>query len=212
MPYYEVLCLASGKLGRAELADLLRKTCKAFMDNGASLTRISPLGATGHGPRELAYSIRQNQVTYKTGFYVNVCAFASPEALTEVNRQLKIDERVLRHLAIKKSFRDAVQPIPHIDQAPPIESSLDPNDPDYALRKFMSEYEREFPDGNLNRAKDGGESTADSLGGEPESSGSAVRSVLASLKASSQEMQKRQKPGLGWLSDLKDSSDTPRSS
>lgn len=173
------------------------------MDNGATVTRISPLGASGHGPRELAYSIRQNQVTYKTGFYVNVCAFASPQTLAEVNRQLKIDERVLRHLAIKKSFKDAMQPIPHIDQLPPAGSGLDPNDPDYALRKFMSDYEREFPDGNLNRAAEAGESIPARQAGELESADTAVNNVIASLKASSQAIQRKQRPGLGWLSDLK---------
>lgn len=182
------------------------------MDNGATLTRISPLGATGHGPRDLAYSIRQNQVTYKTGFFVNVCAFASPTALEEVNRQLKIDERVLRHLAIKKSFRDAVQPIPDINQAPPTDSGLDPSDPEYALRKFMSEYEREFPGGDLNRTKAERANTSETPKDRSGPSGAAVENVLASLKASSQEMRRKEKPGLAWLSNLKDETDPPHSS
>lgn len=205
MPYYELLCLASGKLGRAELRDLLKKTCRAFMDNGATVTRLSPLDATGYGPRELAYHIRQNQQTYETGFYVNVCAFASPAALAEVNRQLRIDERVLRHLTIKKGFRDAVKPIPGVDDLPPPTSGLDPNDPEYALRKFMAEYEQEFPDGNLYQTEvvdDEAAARAKQSGTAKDASlPTAVDDVLASLKASSAS-PKKESVGLDWVSDL----------
>lgn len=183
------------------------------MDNGAVLTRISPMGATGHGPREMAYTIRQNQVSYKTAFFVNVCAFASPQALAEVDRQLKIDERILRHLPIKKTFRDAIQPIPDIDHAPPPASGLDPSDPNYELQKFLSEYDREFPAGtqtSSQRPKHHRDSR-DFADTKRDSGGSAVQNVIASLKASSHELKAKQKPGLEWLSDLKDSKDPPNS-
>lgn len=146
MPYYEVLCLASGKLGRKELGSLIHKACRAFMDNGATVTRIRSLGATGHGPRDLAYPIRINQVSYHNGFYVNVCAFASPSALAEVNRQLKIDERVLRHLAIRKPITDAAKPIPEIDQPLPARRQQNQSKPEYELQTFLAEYDREYGD------------------------------------------------------------------
>ena len=93
MPYYEVLCLASGRLSRNELTSVLHKACRAFMDNGGTVTRLAPLGADGNGPRKLGYRIRQNQVSYETAFFVNVCAFSSPATIVEVSRQLHIDDR-----------------------------------------------------------------------------------------------------------------------
>lgn len=202
MPYYELLCVASGKLGRTELGDLLRKTCRAFMDNGGTVTRISPLGANGHGPRDLAYRIRINQVSYNTGFFVNVCAFASPTALAEVDRQLKIDERMLRHLALKRPIRTAVEPLPLIDELPPGGTTADPNDPNFALQKFLEDYEREFPDGTTYSARDAKDSqVADKV--RSMNSDKAVKDVVASLKASSKAVGGNQDPGLSWLSDLK---------
>lgn len=203
MPYYELLCLASGKLGRAELSSLIRKTCRVFLDNGATMSRIVPLGATGHGPRELAYRIRRNQVTYKTGFYINFCAFASPETLAEVNRVLKIDERILRHLAIRKPVMEAIMPIPDVDDVPRMKQELDPNDPEYAMRKFMLEYEQEFPSGSmtLKERSDGfGSAAVEGDGGKiSETDAKAVDEVLASLKASSMGKKNMKDSGLAWL-------------
>eukprot|EP00171_Calliarthron_tuberculosum_P017277 IDg17277t1 len=108
MPYYEVLCLAHGRLGRKELGDLLRKTCLAFMEQGGIVTRLTAMGADGYGARKLAYRIRQNQTNYDTGFYVNVCAFATPDALNEVDRRLKLDERVLRHKTLNLPLESAL--------------------------------------------------------------------------------------------------------
>lgn len=211
MPYYELLCLASGKLGRAELSALIHKTCQVFMDNGATISRIVPLGATGHGPRELAYRIRRNQVTYKTGFFINFCAFASPETLAEVNRVLKIDEKVLRHIAIRKPVMEAIRPIPDIDDAPPAERDPDLNDPDYAMRKFMLEYEQEFPGGSM--ASKGRKDDAERVGVEggvgelSETDAKAVNEVLASLKASSMGKRNMKDSGLSWLAAFEDLSE-----
>lgn len=201
MPYYELLCLASGKLNRAELGSVITKTCRAFMDNGGVVTRIVPMGATGYGPRELAYPIRLNQVSYKTAFCVNVCAFSSPAALNEVNRQLKIDERILRHLSIRKTIEDSVKNIPDVDEIPPIKRQLDPTDPDFALRKFLEEYDREFPDGTGYHA--GQELITKTTPGEEGGKfRNRVDDFVASLNASSKNDRAKKDSGLGWLADL----------
>ncbi|PXF49058.1 30S ribosomal protein S6 [Gracilariopsis chorda] len=206
MPYYEVLCLASGKLGRKELGSLLHKTCRAFIDNGATVTRISPLGATGNGPRDLAYRIRINQVSHHKGFFVNVCAFASPKALAEVERQLKVDERMLRHIAIRKPTTDAVKPIPDIDQPPRVKTGVSKNDPEHALRQFLVEHERDLAvkeyeqtRKNVREALADGEHTAALRGGE----NGKMNEVVASLKAWSEAEKPNSDPSLNWLSDLK---------
>lgn len=202
MPYYELLCLAHGKLTRADLADLLRKTCRAFISEGATLTRISPLGARGQGPRELAYRIRHNQVNYDTGFYVNVCAFASPKALAEVMRQLSVDERILRYLPVKRRLQDAVEPIPDVDARPPSGSNLDPADPQYALKKFLQEYEREFPDGVTYKPQQDAAAQTDGRPGFRSDAGGDISEVVASLKASSKPASENKPVGLEWILDM----------
>ncbi len=200
MPYYEVLCLASGRLARQELSDLLRKTCRAFMDQGGIVTRIAPMGANGFGPRKLAYRIRKNQVSYETGFFVNVCAFATPDILTEVERRLKLDERVLRHKTLKKTLKHMAEDSPDMDEQ--IEDTgLTENDPEFAMRKFVEEHSREFPDGQRFEDRQRPEQT------DREQS---VRAVMENLKAAT--MQEAGDPGLRWLSDakLQDPSFCPR--
>lgn len=203
MPYYEVLCLASGKLARSELKDLLVKSCRAFMNNGGIVTRLVPLGASGTGPRELAYRIRINQVSYHTAFFYSLCAFSSPKALAEVSRIFKVDERMLRHLAIRKPLTAAVEPIPDVDRPPPSVSSADPNDPDFALQKFLEEYDREFPDGTKYIAGD--VIAGQRHGGSSDRSG--VDDVVASLRASSRTPKEKDNVGLAWLADLKPESE-----
>ncbi|KAI0561921.1 30s ribosomal protein s6 [Gracilaria domingensis] len=204
MPYYELLCLAKGNLPRKELGSLLHKTCRAFMDNGAIVTRIRPLGATGNGPRDLAYRIRINQVSYHKGFFVNVCAFASPQTLAEVNRQLKIDERVLRHLAIRKPIREAVKPIPDIDQGPPRGGRLNLDDPERALQEFLAEYERDFAKREEEDMDDKELLDIDDVSSKPQTQASGeVNEVVAGLKAWSKAEKPKKDHSLSWLSGLK---------
>jgi len=146
MPYYEVLCLAHGNLGRSALRDVVRSACRTFMDNGGIVTRVVPMGADGFGPRKLAYRIRRNQTNYDYGFYVNVCAFADPSTLTEVDRRLKLDERVLRHKTLRLPLSAALADVPDMEE-PITRSSVDESDPSHALRVLIEQHARDFPDG-----------------------------------------------------------------
>lgn len=207
MPYYELLLLASGRLNRKELTEVIRKTCRAFMDNGATVTRIAPLGADGSGPRKLAYGIRRNQVTHSTGFYVNVCAFSSPTTLDEVRRQLRLDERTLRHTVLRHRTLDVLNELGDIDDLPPVQQVTNPNDPQYELRKVLDEFQRDFPDGiNVEHST----STAPSkraISAEVDSSPNgnqenSVRDILARMKLSPPSSKKDGDTGLAWLSKL----------
>jgi ribosomal protein S6 len=146
MPYYEVLCLAPGKLSRRQLGDLVTRTAQVFMSMGGVVTRLHPLGANGHGARKLAYAIKSGQERFTTGFYVNVCAFASPAALKEVCRRLRLDESILRILPLKRPLDYAAAPAPDSNYTLPQEEA-DPNDPSFALHEVVREYELEHPDG-----------------------------------------------------------------
>lgn len=209
MPYYELLCLASGHLNRKELGDVLRKTCQAFMNNGATVTRLLPLGADGNGPRKLAYRIRLNQVSYHTAYFVNVCAFSSPAAVAEVSRQLRIDERVLRHGVFRRSMHDALLPIPDANDVPAMNRVVGTDDPDFQLQKFLHEYQRDFPDGvNITEVQAGdteGVEVVDENGSSYSSINpqeESVQDILAKLKASAPVPPKID-DDFSWMSKLK---------
>jgi ribosomal protein S6 len=191
MPYYQVLCLASGRLSRRELSDLVFKTARAFMSQGAVVTRLHALGANGHGPRQLAYNIRRGQVNYPTGYYLNICAFASPAALKEVSRRLSLDESVLRFLATRAHPSEAAAPPPNIDRSLPA-ADADPSDPAFELRKFLNEYERDFPDGQTVEAAprpDEDHSHNTSSSHQRSQDDAAVEAVLRNMQASAASTQ-----------------------
>ena len=77
-----------------------------------------PVTSTNHwGKRTLAYSIQGKSV----GYYVVVQFDAQPDALVELERQLKLDESVLRYLIVLNDGPAPVIPTP--DQGPPDKKS-----------------------------------------------------------------------------------------
>ncbi len=79
-----------------------------------------PITSTNHwGKRSLAYSIQGKSV----GYYVVVQFDAQPGALGELERQLKLDESVLRYLIVLNDGPAPVSPRP--DQGPPDKKSAD---------------------------------------------------------------------------------------
>ena len=79
-----------------------------------------PVTSTNHwGKRTLAYSIQGKSV----GYYVVVQFDAQPDALGELERQLKLDESVLRYLIVLNDGPAPVPPRP--DQGPPDKKSAD---------------------------------------------------------------------------------------
>jgi ribosomal protein S6 len=203
MPYYEVLVLAPGKLTRRQLGDVVTRTVRAFMSLGGVVTRLHPLGATGYGARKLAYPIRKGQEKFTTGYYVNICAFSSPATLKEVCRRLRLDESVLRLLPVKRPLDYAAAPPPDTEYTLP-EAEGDPNDPSFALRELVREFERENPDGKTIVASEGNLDDVDSVEDDP-----SVQAVFKNLQAVSTAAAARDKrspkgeasedSGLQWL-------------
>jgi ribosomal protein S6 len=214
MPYYELLCLAKGRLTRRELGELASRTARAFMSQGGVVTRMHALGGTGDGPRRLAYTIRRAQMSHSTGYYFNICAFASPAALAEVCRRLSLDEGVLRTLPVRKHPTDASVPEPIVDRCLP-NSGIDRNDPAYALHEFINEYEKTYPDGQtIVAASDDSEVTIGRRAGND----ATVQAVISNLRATTDaaigdgrgrnfnsgnsQSASGSDPGLSWLLDL----------
>lgn len=177
------------------------------------MTRMHALGGTGDGPRQLAYTIRRAQVSHTTGFYFNICAFASPAALREVCRRLSLDEDMLRSLPLRKNPTDAALPEPDPNRSLP-DSGIDRGDPSFALHEFLSEYERKYPDGqSIAAASDDSEVRIGRRAGND----AALQAVLSNLQAtthaaigdgrsqdpdSTSSSRSKNDPGLGWLLNL----------
>lgn len=219
MPYYEVLCLAQGRLARRDLSALTARTVRSIISLGGVVTRMQAVGSSGRGARPLAYTIRRAQVSHDTGFYLSVCAFASPAALAEVLRRLRLDEAVLRVLPVRKAATDAAAAPPDAARALG-GTAVAEGDPSHALHQFLAEYEARFPDGQaLDAAERGG---GGALGGgqggrrERAAGDSAVRNVIDNLEAATNARKSIDaareasslsgagggKQGLGWLLDL----------
>lgn len=218
MPYYEVLCLAQGRLARRDLFDLTARTAKSIMSLGGIVTRMHALGSSGRGARKLAYTIRRAQVSHDTGFYLSICAFASPAALAEVLRRLSLDEAVLRVLPVRKDATDAAAPPPDAERALG-GTAVGKGDPSHALHEFLAEYEARFPEGQTLDAAERGAHGALGRGQaeERERGGDkAVRAVIDNLEAATSARKRMDaakeasslsgkdgvKQGLGWLLDL----------
>lgn len=81
-------------------------------DNQAALTRVSSYitDATGEitetltdspwGRRRLAYTIRSRNVDYRDGYYVVTHFSATPNSITDIERELKLDTNVMRYLIV----------------------------------------------------------------------------------------------------------------
>lgn len=179
MPYYEVLCLAQGRLTRRELGDLATRTARAFMSHGGVVTRLHAVGAAGAGPRPLAYTVRRAQVSHAAGFYFCVCAFASPAALAEVTRRLRLDEAVLRALPVRKNPTDAAAPPPDAGRRLPGSGAVR-GDPAFELHQFLDEYDRRFPDGQaVVAASDDSNVVVERRAGDD----AALQAVISNLRA-----------------------------
>ncbi len=52
------------------------------------------------GRRRLAYTIRHESVDYRDGFYVLIRFSAQPTAISDIEREMKLDTRVIRYLLV----------------------------------------------------------------------------------------------------------------
>ena len=91
MRLYEVVYIIDATLDEDAVAAKLDKHHAVLTAGGGQVDTVDHWGA-----RQLAYPIRKA----KTGYYVVVHAEAAAEALPEFERQLKLDEEVLRYLVV----------------------------------------------------------------------------------------------------------------
>lgn len=94
MPYYETVFIARQDLSEAQVKDLTDGFSKILTDGGGKIHKIENWGL-----RQLAYRIKKN----RKGHYVLIESDAPSEAVIELERNLRLNEDILRSLTVRES-------------------------------------------------------------------------------------------------------------
>lgn len=116
MPYYETLILADPRLGRGELHGLLKRIVVRFIDAGGVVTRLRALpsafadaGVNRAAARPLPQELRgPTREKHRAAIFVECGAFLFPQTLTALQRQLRLDEQILRISTVRRPVVEAV--------------------------------------------------------------------------------------------------------
>lgn len=113
MRSYECGIVFYPSLGNEDVQTGLKKYAQIIDSSGGELTRVE-----SWGKRKLAYEIDHQS----EGFYYFYKFRGDNELLTELGRQLRIDESVLRHLIVKDELAKGDEPKVGIDSFEAVES------------------------------------------------------------------------------------------
>lgn len=92
MRTYELVFIAQPELDEEAQASLVESIQRVITDNGGEIVKTEPMGR-----RRLAYPIgRHNE-----GHYTLIHAAMERQALSELDRRLKLSEDVIRHLVVR---------------------------------------------------------------------------------------------------------------
>lgn len=97
MPLYELLCLAKPALARSDLSGLMRRLGESVFKSGGVITDIKSFGQ-----QRLAYDIRRPFQKYDQAHMWQMDFVVSPTALRSINHELRVDEKVLRYVIVKR--------------------------------------------------------------------------------------------------------------
>ena len=106
---YEILVIFDSRPTDEELAALLGRIQETLRSLGADVRR-----AESWGKRRLAYEIRKQ----REGHYAVVECVAAPATIKEFERQLGLNEQVLRFLTTRVPVRKRVRSAPKQQEAP----------------------------------------------------------------------------------------------
>lgn len=93
MRHYETIFIISPELSEDETGAVVEKFSGILTDAGAVMVKVE-----NWGRRRLAYEVKK----FNKGYYVLFDYGAEPAAVTEMERNFKIDERVIRFLTVKQ--------------------------------------------------------------------------------------------------------------
>lgn len=93
MPFYETVFIARQDLSPKQVEDLTERMKKILADDGGIIHKVENWGL-----RTLAYRIKKNRKAH----YVLIESETAPAALHEMERNLRLEEDVLRYLTIRR--------------------------------------------------------------------------------------------------------------
>lgn len=93
MPYYETVLIARQELSQGQVDDLTKDFSKIITDNGGKVHKTEYWGL-----RTLAYRINKS----RKGHYVLIETDTPPAAITEMERNMRLNEDVMRFMTIKE--------------------------------------------------------------------------------------------------------------
>ncbi|WP_017725816.1 30S ribosomal protein S6 [Halalkalibacterium ligniniphilum] len=93
MRKYEIMYIIAPNLEESANKELIERYNGVLTNNGAEIEKVEEMGK-----RRLAYEINK----YREGYYVLLNVNASPEAIAEFNRLIKINDNVIRVLITKE--------------------------------------------------------------------------------------------------------------
>lgn len=92
MPYYETVFIARQDLSQSQVDELSTAYQKVITDHDGKITKTENWGL-----RSLAYRIAKN----RKGYYVLIESDTPPAAIHEMERQMRINEDILRYMTIR---------------------------------------------------------------------------------------------------------------
>jgi len=92
MPYYETVFIARQDLGESQVKELTETCEKIIKDAGGKILKTENWGL-----RTLAYKINKN----RRGHYVLIESDTPAAGLLEMERQMRLNENILRYMSIK---------------------------------------------------------------------------------------------------------------
>lgn len=98
---YETLVVLHPDLGEAGTKEMLQRVRSILESSKAAVKKVDEWGM-----RELAYLIRKQ----RRGFYALFEYSGDPQALAELERQLKLSDQVLRFISVRQIQKKALPP------------------------------------------------------------------------------------------------------
>ena len=97
MSFYENTLVAKQDLPKSELEKIKEKYSQIIKDNSGKVIKIEEWGLLN-----LARKIKR----YKKGFYIHYKFEGNKETLSEINKKIKVDSSIIRHLVVKYKSLD----------------------------------------------------------------------------------------------------------
>ncbi|MGB3307409.1 MAG: 30S ribosomal protein S6 [Thermomicrobiales bacterium] len=104
---YELMVMIVPDISDEEVAEELGRINTYIGDVEGTISEV--LTDSPWGRRRLAYTIRFNSIDYRDGYYAVYHFQARPDVIAEIERELKLDTRIIRYLLVHDDPKAGVQ-------------------------------------------------------------------------------------------------------